>query len=351
MSSHSRLFNFCCNLCGSESSKILYTIATQKVTRSFIQCKECGLIQAVSLPPAKELKDWYSFSHPKRYAKFLNPLDPHTRNNLLRRAKIHLKLINSWYRTEIKNDSNYNRRLLDVGCGRGYFCNLAKKFGWDITGVELSPVYAECAKKSHAKIFVGTLKEANFPDEYFDIVVASHILEHLRDPFEECLELNRVLHPQGRLLIGLPNIESFWSKVYGPRWIWINAEEHLYHFPQYTLNRMLRKAGFDLVWIKTYAEHDASLFPNRYNSKDDINFLEIEYAPSIVTPEKYQTRGNLNKAWVYIKHREFTPLIKKIVHKIAREAGMHLLSPIINGILARFRMGDELVVLAKKRIL
>jgi len=144
------------------------------------------------------------------------------------------------------------------------------------------------------------------------------------------------------------NIESFWSKLYGPRWIWVNAEEHLFHFPSCTVNRILRRAGLDFIWAKTFAGHKASIFPNRYNSKDGRHFFEMGDTTSIISKE-YQAKGNLGKALFYIKHREFIPLIKKIAYKIEREGGMHLLSPIINSMLAKFNIGDELVVLAKKK--
>ena len=71
-------------------------------------------------------------------------------------------------------------RLLDLGCGLGF---LLSGLGpeWEKHGVEVSRFAAEHARQ-WATIYVGELAEVAYPDEYFDVVVMHHVIEHMEDP-------------------------------------------------------------------------------------------------------------------------------------------------------------------------
>jgi glycosyltransferase involved in cell wall biosynthesis len=77
-------------------------------------------------------------------------------------------------------------RILDVGCGVGYFLRIAAQLGATIEGIEPSPVAAAQAPASGLPIFQGTVEDyvALRPDGAFDIITANHVLEHVSDPGE-----------------------------------------------------------------------------------------------------------------------------------------------------------------------
>lgn len=72
----------------------------------------------------------------------------------------------------------------------------------------------------------------------------NQVLEHLHDPKGVLWEVYRVLRPGGLLIVGVPNIESYESKVFENYWIPLQIPRHLYQFSYRTLETMLQKTGF-----------------------------------------------------------------------------------------------------------
>jgi 2-polyprenyl-3-methyl-5-hydroxy-6-metoxy-1,4-benzoquinol methylase len=105
-------------------------------------------------------------------------------------------------------------RLLDVGAGAGLFLASARAAGWDVEGVEIAgygPVYAQ--KHFDLHIVHGTLHDAQFPDDHFDIVMLQDTIEHVSDPLELLTEVCRVLRPGGGVILSTPNVDSLVRRV------------------------------------------------------------------------------------------------------------------------------------------
>ncbi|WP_018640431.1 class I SAM-dependent methyltransferase [Parafrankia elaeagni] len=102
-------------------------------------------------------------------------------------------------------------RALDCGCGAGDNARLLRAAGWRVTGVtrdaaELVAAAAECERVELADLAEGLRFAA---DESYDLVVLSHILEHLVEPAGLLAEAQRVLAPGGRIAVALPNIAHY----------------------------------------------------------------------------------------------------------------------------------------------
>lgn len=145
-------------------------------------------------------------------------------------------------------------RLLDVGCGAGYFLDAARLAGWQVAGVELSPPAAETARTGLGlDVFTGSLHQAAFPASAFDLVTMFEVLEHMRDPGAALAEANRVLCRDGLLVIEVPNdMDAYRGHVAwaGNRW-WVIPPVHLYYFNASTLSRWLLTSGFEPVFVST----------------------------------------------------------------------------------------------------
>jgi 2-polyprenyl-3-methyl-5-hydroxy-6-metoxy-1,4-benzoquinol methylase len=141
--------------------------------------------------------------------------------------------------------------MLDVGCAAGYFLNAAR-LHFDPVGIEPSRKAADFAR-SQLKLNVqqGALAEAAFADNSFDVVTLSDVIEHLPDPAAELREIHRITRPGGLLYVMTPNIASLAARLLGSKW-WGLRPAHVYYFSPATLSDMVRKAGFDVVSVKTY---------------------------------------------------------------------------------------------------
>ena len=100
------------------------------------------------------------------------------------------------------------KKVLDVGCGDGVLSFKCHKLGALVHGVDLMPASIEAAKArtslTNIEFQVGDVYELPFPDDSFDIVMSSEVIEHLEKVPQYLSEIRRVLKPQGRAIISTP---------------------------------------------------------------------------------------------------------------------------------------------------
>jgi SAM-dependent methyltransferase len=102
-----------------------------------------------------------------------------------------------------------NAKILDLGCGPGYFLDYMKEQGYtDLTGVSLSPGDIKiCEEKGHTvkKYDMSFLPQSEgYYDESVDFIFLRHSLEHSPYPIFSLMEYNRVLKQYGKMYIEVP---------------------------------------------------------------------------------------------------------------------------------------------------
>jgi 2-polyprenyl-3-methyl-5-hydroxy-6-metoxy-1,4-benzoquinol methylase len=136
-------------------------------------------------------------------------------------------------------------RLLDYGCGAGFFLRAAVKRGWEPYGLEPLVGHAVYARfMSGARVLADTLWEDAFEQDSFDVVTAFQVFEHLPDPSDELDKLWRLLKPGGLLLIEVPNIETWSVRLMRSRHRHF-VQDHLSFFSQKTLGAFVQRHGFE----------------------------------------------------------------------------------------------------------
>ena len=127
-----------------------------------------------------------------------------------------------------------------------------QEHGWDVYGVEMSEVaVAQARERVGDCIHVGTLERAPFKDESFDVILFSHSLEHLFSPFDALGRVRRLLKPDGMIVIAVPNADSLEARLLSQSWFPCDPPRHLYHFGKAALTRLLERAGFRVVGLRT----------------------------------------------------------------------------------------------------
>ena len=107
-----------------------------------------------------------------------------------------------------------NLKVLDAGCGEGHLISRLHKanssnnyYGADVTVIALDRARQRCP---FARVEQGDISNLNFPDEFFDVVTITEVLEHIIDYENVVRELKRVLKKDGVLIITFPN-EVLWT--------------------------------------------------------------------------------------------------------------------------------------------
>lgn len=135
-------------------------------------------------------------------------------------------------------------RLLEVGCGYGYFLDASKPYFERREGTEFSRTAAARASLCADEIYLGGI-EALPPSIRYDCIVALQVIEHVYDPVAFVKRLRLQLADTGTLLLSTPNMGSAWRKVLGSRWPSFKLPEHVAFYDSKTLVRLLRQAGFE----------------------------------------------------------------------------------------------------------
>lgn len=139
-------------------------------------------------------------------------------------------------------------RLLDFGCGPGYFFERAQRHGWNAHGVEVGAWAALAAARRGLRNFhAGLLANQPFRDGEFDVVTVQQVLEHLPAPRTTLAEIGRVLRPGGVLYANVPNYRTL-SILLGRDDFELNYPmAHVNYFTPATLARLLTACGFDVL--------------------------------------------------------------------------------------------------------
>jgi len=140
-------------------------------------------------------------------------------------------------------------RLLEVGCGLGYFLDEAFEEGFEVSGVEFNPYAVGRLRAKYAfPILSGALEAIDLEPGRYDAIAMYDVIEHLRDPFASLDKLHDALADGGLLVISTPDAESAVSRLLGARLEdFRRTREHLFFFGRATLHDVLREHGFDPI--------------------------------------------------------------------------------------------------------
>jgi SAM-dependent methyltransferase len=207
-----------------------------------IACASCGFKHAVPIPSSAELDALYRQDYYSRE----KPL-------YLERARADLDWWNLVYADRYDSFEQLlpagRRRVLDVGCGPGFFLLHGAQRGWRGLGIEPSRQAAAHGRGLGLEIVEQPLTaQLGNGLGAFDVVHLSEVLEHLPDPSEMIRLSHRLLAPGGVLCVVVPNDFNPFQRAlaaslgYEP-W-WVVPPHHLNYFDRASLTRLFERHGF-----------------------------------------------------------------------------------------------------------
>jgi SAM-dependent methyltransferase len=136
-------------------------------------------------------------------------------------------------------------RVLDVGCGYGFFLNHMAGQGWQAEGIEISPLGRAYARRFPGLQIRGkTLPDQDLPADFYDAVTLFYVLEHLPDPIAVLKETQRLLKAGGVLLLRWPHSTPI-VRLLGP----LARGLDLYHTPYHLFDYSTRFLGSTLTGL------------------------------------------------------------------------------------------------------
>jgi len=163
---------------------------------------------------------------------------------------------NIYYRRiELVKKINPSGRLLEIGCGRGYFLSLAQKNGFTVQGIEIAPYAARYARKEfNVDVQTGDMEKMQIPDAKYDVITLWHVLEHFYNPVAVLRKVYNMLDENGFLLIEVPNLNSIKFCLANDSNRWVGGNHPRYHlsfFTKSSLARILLHSGFRYINLVT----------------------------------------------------------------------------------------------------
>ncbi len=250
-----------CDLCGSRDFVLKYTARNTEFNEPFrlVECTNCSLVYLNPRPTKAEIGKYY----PQENYYAYQDLDDERWDNFRQKVKNFIlesqpgysknwqllrSLIWSVFKRSLMIQTPFipGGRILDVGCGNGYFLKWMKEHGWETYGVEISNSACQIAEKNGITVFNGELRGARYPSNYFDVVTMNQVLEHVYSPRAYFREIKRILKPNGLLIACVPNFNSFESHLFGSNWLALEVPRHLYFFTPQTLTALAQSEGFQL---------------------------------------------------------------------------------------------------------
>ena len=234
-----------CPICGDTNRQAIYRTRDRHYRISgdwtVARCSACGMVQLDPMPTAAELmalypSDFYAFG------------DLSSKNTGLI-AALKRFLFPSIY----VKDPAFSKpgKILDSGCGTGWALLKFKNDGWECVGVEPSTAAARFGRENYQlDVRTGTVNSEKFPNALFDYVRSNHSLEHDPDAEKTIATFRRIIKDDGKLLVGVPNIDSLPARWFGRYWWYLGAPVHTYNFSIKHLTILLNNNNFDVVSVR-----------------------------------------------------------------------------------------------------
>lgn len=279
-----------CPVCGNNNFKSFFTCTDFFVSGeqfTIMECTGCGFKYTANAEIEENIGRYYQseeyISHSNTSKGLVNAVYHQVRNYMIGRKR----------RLVEKATGAKTGQILDVGAGTGFFLNEIKKHGWQVTGTEKSTDARAFAKKEFGLEMDEPEQLFRFENESFDAITLWHVLEHIHRLNENMEAFARLLKPEGKLIIAVPNHTSCDARHYNEFWAAWDVPRHLWHFAPGQMKQFGEKHGFRLKSLHTmpFDSFYVSLLSEKYKKSKlallkGIMYGKISWLKSLVDKKR-----------------------------------------------------------------
>ncbi len=230
-----------CNLCGRDVTEVLTRQARHGLPLTTVICRQCGLIYLNPRPTFLQYREFYESG---------------AYRGLTGESEVPPAVFFAWQLRHGRRILDFildylppHARVLDIGCGAGGILRVFLDRGATVAvGIEAFPEHARFARAQGLIVFEGAFETADFPDAQYDVIIMTQVLNHLIDPFGALKKVHCLLAPDGIAFIEVLNFLSVTRRC---RLGWSPTIDHPYMFVPATFQRMLERAGFEILRSET----------------------------------------------------------------------------------------------------
>ena len=236
-----------CNICNSDNATELFPAGKAQVHR-IVSCNFCNLMYAnpqtdnvgaveknhltstevnTDVDVDFELKNFTPQNHQYLRKQFLQ-------------LKDYAKIIDFV-------DKKDKGTFMEIGSYAGVFLQEAQKRGWNVVGIEPLEIPALYSEKIGVKVIRQYFEDAYIPQESLDVIVATHVIEHVSDPSAFVEKAYTSLKSGGKLILETPTYDSLLFKLLKNRERSVRCNGHIYFFTKQTLSMLVAKFGFRIL--------------------------------------------------------------------------------------------------------
>lgn len=288
------------------------------------KCENCGFMQTEPQLSFKKLSYIYTNYYPKRDADIESVIN--AAKNMPTKKEIFQKGLGTTCHFQTKRGQN----VLDIGCGTCQSLIEIKKLGGKAWGLDPDKNSQKVAIALKLNFHLGTIHDFKQPENFFDLITASQVLEHEADPLSFLIECKKYLKRSGRIILSFPNTNALSSMIWGKKWLHFHIPYHLNHFNKKAFEILAKNSGLKIKSIKTVT-------PNLWTILQIKSFLNNVKIGERDTTWDGGSNENGPKNKLSITQKlllKIHPLLERIL--------------IINRIIDSLDLGDSLVVVLRK---
>ncbi len=296
-----------------------------------VKCKKCNHISTSPRLKEEDLENLYGKYYPRKNLKI---------NEIVSESKKCQGIFSEFKRWFLgtNNQGQYylkrGQKVLDIGCGSCVSILEAKSYGADVYGLETDTNIKSISEKLNLKINFGTIYTQDLPANFFDVIIMNQVLEHFPDPDLSLKKLEKNLKSNGKMIIVIPNSNSFWKFLTGIKWINWHVPYHLHHFNERNFRIMINKCNFKVTKKKTITPNIWTIMQIKSIFKRPIKGKPNKIWSVKINQNNIRTKKNINIRKTFSNFIKYTS---------------HLILFLINRPIDTLGYGDSLIFFIKKK--